>query len=64
MERLIAHGVIPIINENDTVAIDELELEVGENDSLAATVAAIAKAGFTYHHVRYRRTLRQRPSYI
>ena len=44
MERLIAHGVIPIINENDTVAIDELELEVGENDSLAATVAAIAKA--------------------
>lgn len=44
MERLIAHGAIPIINENDTVAIDELELEVGENDSLAATVAAIAKA--------------------
>lgn len=44
MERLIAQGVIPIINENDTVAIDELELEVGENDSLAATVAGIAKA--------------------
>lgn len=46
MERLIAQGVIPIINENDTVAIDELELEVGENDSLAATVAGIAKADF------------------
>lgn len=44
MERLIDQRVIPIINENDTVAIDELELEVGENDSLAATVAAIAKA--------------------
>ncbi len=44
MERLIAQRVIPIINENDTVAIDELELEVGENDSLAAVVATIARA--------------------
>lgn len=44
MERLFAQGVIPVINENDTVAIDELELEVGENDSLAATVAIIANA--------------------
>ncbi len=44
MEKLISHGVIPVVNENDTVAIDELELEVGENDSLAATVASVAKA--------------------
>jgi glutamate 5-kinase len=44
LEKIIQHGVIPIVNENDTVAIDELELEVGENDSLAATVASIAKA--------------------
>ncbi|MCI9078151.1 MAG: glutamate 5-kinase [Lachnospiraceae bacterium] len=44
MERLISQRVIPVINENDTVAIDELELEVGENDSLAAIVATIAKA--------------------
>ncbi|MBR1862864.1 MAG: glutamate 5-kinase [Ruminococcus sp.] len=44
LERVISLGVIPIVNENDTVAIDELELEVGENDSLAATVASIAKA--------------------
>lgn len=44
MERIISQGVIPVINENDTVAIDELELEVGENDSLAAIVATIAKA--------------------
>ena len=44
MERLLSQGVIPIVNENDTVAIDELELEVGENDSLAANVAAIANA--------------------
>ena len=44
MERLLSQGVIPIVNENDTVAIDELELEVGENDSLAANVATIADA--------------------
>lgn len=44
LERLIAQGVIPIVNENDTVAIDELELEMGENDSLAAIVATIANA--------------------
>lgn len=44
LERLIASGVIPIVNENDTVAIDELELEMGENDTLAAVVATIANA--------------------
>lgn len=38
-EQLFARGVIPVVNENDTVAIDELELEFGENDTLAAHVA-------------------------
>ena len=44
LETLLSMGVIPVVNENDTVAIDELELEVGEHDSLAAIVATIAKA--------------------
>lgn len=44
IEKLIEMGVIPIVNENDTVAIDELELEIGENDSLSAIVAKLAKA--------------------
>lgn len=44
LEKLIEMGVIPIVNENDTVAIDELELEIGENDSLSAMVAKLAKA--------------------
>lgn len=44
IERLVGMGVIPIVNENDTIAIDELELEIGENDSLSAIVATIAKA--------------------
>ncbi len=44
LKELLKFNVIPIVNENDTVAIDELELEVGENDSLAATVAVLAEA--------------------
>lgn len=44
IDELTAMGVIPIVNENDTVAIDELELEIGENDSLSAVVASIAGA--------------------
>lgn len=44
LEKLIEMGVIPIVNENDTVAIDELELEIGENDSLSAMVAKLSKA--------------------
>ena len=44
IETIIAKGAIPIVNENDVVAIDELELEVGENDSLAAMVACLIKA--------------------
>lgn len=43
-ERLIAMGAIPIVNENDTVAIDELAFEIGENDSLSAIVAKLSKA--------------------
>ncbi len=42
--RIIEFGAIPIVNENDVVAIDELELEVGENDSLAAMVAILTRA--------------------
>ena len=44
LTRLIKSNVIPVVNENDTVAIDELELEMGENDSLAANVAVISGA--------------------
>lgn len=35
-------GVLPVINENDSVAVDELR--VGDNDSLAAHVAVLAEA--------------------
>ena len=39
---LLGIGVIPIINENDAVAIDELK--IGDNDTLSANVAAIVDA--------------------
>ena len=44
LETLLKAGALPIVNENDVVAIDELELEVGENDSLAAIVSVLVGA--------------------
>ncbi|MCM1132822.1 MAG: glutamate 5-kinase [Ruminococcus flavefaciens] len=44
IETLVGMGVIPIVNENDSISIDELELEIGENDSLSALVASLAEA--------------------
>ena len=42
---LVDHGVVPIINENDVVAVDELKGEVfGDNDMLSAMVANIVEA--------------------
>lgn len=40
--RLLELGALPIINENDTVATDEIK--VGDNDTLAAIVAVSIKA--------------------
>lgn len=42
MLRLLEWGAIPVINENDTVATDEIA--VGDNDTLSALVAASVKA--------------------
>jgi glutamate 5-kinase len=42
LERLLALGAIPIVNENDTIAVDEIRF--GDNDRLAALVANLAKA--------------------
>jgi glutamate 5-kinase len=39
---LLSLNVIPIINENDTVAVDEIKF--GDNDNLAALVAVLIKA--------------------
>lgn len=44
IEELLNRRIIPIINENDTVATDELVLKFGDNDNLSALVAAMTKA--------------------
>jgi glutamate 5-kinase len=42
LERLLAQGVVPIINENDTVSVDELKF--GDNDTLAGLVVGLLGA--------------------
>ena len=42
IRTLLQMGVVPIVNENDTVAIDEIRL--GDNDTLAALVANLIEA--------------------
>lgn len=42
LTTLLAHGAVPVINENDTVATQELRY--GDNDRLAARVAAMVSA--------------------
>lgn len=42
LTALLAHGVLPIINENDTVATEEIR--VGDNDNLSALVANVVEA--------------------
>ncbi|PNG99833.1 putative glutamate 5-kinase, partial [Tetrabaena socialis] len=44
--ELLAYGVIPIVNENDTVAVQELRF--GDNDTLSAQVAALVQADWLF----------------
>lgn len=41
-DRLLSLGAVPVVNENDTVAVDEIRF--GDNDTLAALVAAMVGA--------------------
>lgn len=41
-ERLFELGAVPVVNENDTVAVDEIRF--GDNDTLAALVATMINA--------------------
>ena len=48
-DSLLSLGVIPIVNENDSVAVEEIESDdiafaFGGNDTLSATVAALVRA--------------------
>ena len=46
LNALLSRGIIPIINENDTVAFDEIKF--GENDTLAAMVAGLVDADLVF----------------
>ncbi|NLG34114.1 MAG: glutamate 5-kinase [Lentisphaerae bacterium] len=41
--KLLEHGVIPIVNENDVVSVDEIKF--GDNDTLASRTAMLVEAG-------------------
>ncbi len=43
LDRLLSLGIVPIVNENDTVVVDELRF--GDNDRLAAIVSHLVGAG-------------------
>jgi glutamate 5-kinase len=43
LNTLLRQGAVPIINENDTVAVEEIRF--GDNDHLSALVAVLAQAG-------------------
>ena len=45
-QQLLRLGVIPIVNENDTVAVDELKF--GDNDTLSALVASLVEADWLF----------------
>lgn len=42
--RLISLGVLPIVNENDTVSTEELDFSFSENDTLSAYVACLTNS--------------------
>ena len=46
LQTLLENKIIPIVNENDTVAIDEIEniVRFGDNDNLSAIVAELVSA--------------------
>ena len=44
LRALLDYGVIPVINENDTVSVEELRTSFGDNDRLAALVATLLGA--------------------
>jgi glutamate 5-kinase len=44
--RLLELGIVPVVNENDTVSVDELRF--GDNDTLSALVASLITADWLF----------------
>eukprot|EP01024_Parvocaulis_polyphysoides_P055616 TRINITY_DN5717_c0_g1_i5.p1 TRINITY_DN5717_c0_g1~~TRINITY_DN5717_c0_g1_i5.p1 ORF type:complete len:299 (-),score=32.27 TRINITY_DN5717_c0_g1_i5:1616-2512(-) len=45
-KELLEYGVIPVVNENDTVAVEQLR--IGDNDTLSAQVATLVGADWLF----------------
>lgn len=45
IESLLAHNILPILNENDPVSVDELKF--GDNDSLASLLGSMTRSDLT-----------------
>ncbi|MBW4680673.1 MAG: glutamate 5-kinase [Microcoleus vaginatus WJT46-NPBG5] len=45
-QELLRLGVVPVVNENDTVAVEELKF--GDNDTLSALVASLIEADWLF----------------
>jgi glutamate 5-kinase len=43
-EALLQARVVPVVNENDTVAVEEMRFKFGDNDNLSALVATLVSA--------------------
>ena len=44
LEALLAYGIVPVINENDTIATEEIRF--GDNDTLSALVTTVLEADY------------------
>ena len=60
LETLLRWGMVPVVNENDSTATDEITF--GDNDALAAQVALILNARTARAADRCRRAVRPRPA--
>lgn len=51
-ESLISLGIVPIVNENDAVSVDEMDhaTKFGDNDRLSAVVAGVIELRRTLNH--------------
>jgi glutamate 5-kinase len=45
-QELLRYGAVPVVNENDTVAVEQLR--IGNNDTLSAQVAALVRADWLF----------------
>jgi len=62
LSTLLALNIVPIVNENDSIATDEIKF--GDNDTLAALAANLIEAETLNYLNRPRRTILRRPKKI